>query len=147
MTRFVHHWAAALVLALALSYTPRCSAVVHDLDETSFEDWYSRSKLQGGRWPLLVKFYAPTCQHCQKLAPTWEELGNRVRTFDAPCDGMLVTTRLVSQDLDGVVVGRVDITEERAIKRRFPTRTHHRPPPAANATSVNATTVCTVCVT
>ena len=50
--------------------------------------------------PLFVKFYAPWCGHCKKLAPTWDAL--------AQADG-LGSTR----------IAKVDCTKESELKSRF----------------------------
>ena len=44
---------------------------------------------------MRVQFYAPWCGHCKKLHPLWEQLGE--------------------EDLNGVKVGRVDCTREKAL--------------------------------
>jgi len=31
---------------------------------------------------VLVKYYAPWCGHCKKLAPIWDELANEVADID-----------------------------------------------------------------
>ena len=50
-----------------------------------------------GDW--FIKFYAPWCGHCKRLAPTWEE----------------VATELKGQ----VNVAKVDVTENRALGKQF----------------------------
>ena len=49
--------------------------------------------------PIFVKFYAPWCRHCKKLAPTWNELAK--------------------VDLNGTRVGDVDCTTQSALRARY----------------------------
>merc|ERR1719334_541320 len=73
-------------------------AGVIELTEANFEhDTQASTGLTTGRW--FVKFYAPWCGHCKRLAPLWEELAN---------------------ELEGEVnVAKVDVTKNRALGRRF----------------------------
>ncbi|KAK3766440.1 hypothetical protein RRG08_056114 [Elysia crispata] len=48
---------------------------VKDLTEENFKSFLS-SRL------VFVKFFAPWCGHCQRLAPTWEELAGKVKDED-----------------------------------------------------------------
>ena len=49
--------------------------------------------------PIFVKFYAPWCRHCKKLAPTWNELAQ--------------------VDLNGTRVGDVDCTTQSVLRARY----------------------------
>ena len=89
------------MLARALLLT----ACVHGLDLTSNVVELTTSnfgKTSDGLW--LLKFYAPWCGHCKKLAPTYE----RVATHFAEAKGG-----------SGVHVAKIDATEHPGLAGRF----------------------------
>ena len=57
--------------------------------------------LLDGSQHALVEFYAPWCGHCKNLAPEYEILGE------------------LYKEGDGVIIGAVDATENRAIAEAF----------------------------
>eukprot|EP00760_Papus_ankaliazontas_P014838 PhM_4_TR16158/c0_g1_i1/m.77053 len=65
------------------------------LTDENFDDVVHRSGSH-----VFVKFFAPWCGHCKKLAPTWDTLNRAL----APAK---------------VGVASVDVTKEKAIERRF----------------------------
>ncbi|TDH71905.1 hypothetical protein CCR75_000981 [Bremia lactucae] len=74
----------------------RKSAVVH-LNTTSFEE-----QVLAGKNPWLIKFYAPWCGHCKRLAPTWTKL-----------------SRTLKEKNSNVFVAKVDCTVHRRVCSRF----------------------------
>lgn len=85
-------------LSLLVAGTALAGEVVV-LDADSFEHLtQAATGATTGDW--FVKFYAPWCGHCKKLAPTWEQLAD---------------------ELEGgtVNVAKVDVTAARALGKRF----------------------------
>ena len=64
------------------------SAEVTVLNNDNFDDHVKSNEY------VLVKFYAPWCGHCKRLAPTWEELATKYA------------------DDEGVSIAKVDCTAE-----------------------------------
>mmetsp|Transcript_19364 Transcript_19364/g.55748 ORF Transcript_19364/g.55748 Transcript_19364/m.55748 type:complete len:221 (-) Transcript_19364:728-1390(-) len=82
------------------------AAEVHVLTDATFEHQTQASTGQTtGKW--LVKFYAPWCGHCKKLAPVWDELADKVE---------------VESPGDGILLAKVDCTKEKAVCGRFKVR-------------------------
>lgn len=81
------------VLLLFLCTINVLNAEVVKLDSTNFKKTLKDSEY------LLVKFYAPWCGHCKKMAPAYEKLSN--------------------EGLPNVVVAEVDATVEKALASKY----------------------------
>ena len=80
------------------------SASVVELTTDTFEHQTQASTGQTtGKW--FIKFYAPWCGHCKKLAPTWDELA------EATADP--------ENNLEDFVIAKVDCTEHGGVCKRF----------------------------
>eukprot|EP00475_Leptophrys_vorax_P045138 TRINITY_DN9288_c0_g4_i1.p1 TRINITY_DN9288_c0_g4~~TRINITY_DN9288_c0_g4_i1.p1 ORF type:complete len:166 (-),score=6.95 TRINITY_DN9288_c0_g4_i1:241-738(-) len=87
--------AAATVIATSLlTSSAAAESDVIELTAANFSDYVGGSAAAGGA-SVLVKFFAPWCGHCKRLAPSWEELAG-----SAPRE---------------VVVAHVDCTEHKAL--------------------------------
>ena len=75
------------------SQSTRRSANLDDAELALFEEELAKDG------PLFVKFYAPWCGHCKKLAPTWDAL-----------------------EIEGVRVAKVDCTKETNLRTKYGVR-------------------------
>eukprot|EP00306_Pavlova_sp_CCMP459_P012658 CAMPEP_0185192376 /NCGR_PEP_ID=MMETSP1140-20130426/18238_1 /TAXON_ID=298111 /ORGANISM="Pavlova sp., Strain CCMP459" /LENGTH=328 /DNA_ID=CAMNT_0027759121 /DNA_START=39 /DNA_END=1023 /DNA_ORIENTATION=+ len=101
MTAFRRAVAVATVLAAHVRVVDAGSSF--DLTESNFDAITKLSAPDSNPW--FVKFYAPWCGHCKKLAPTWEELATKLEA-----------------DGSNVKVGKVDVTQSRGLGDRFKVR-------------------------
>lgn len=83
--------ASVLVLLIVSATIMAVNADVVSLTDATFTD---KLKEENSLW--LIKFYAPWCGYCKRLAPTWEELGKAL------------------EQEDGVEVATVDCTTSKA---------------------------------
>jgi len=96
---------AASALLLLLTGSADAAEVVV-LTDDSFEHQTQASTGQTtGKW--FVKFYAPWCGHCKRLEPVWDDLADRAAA-DHP--------------EDGIVIAKVDVTQNAALGERFDIR-------------------------
>lgn len=67
--------------------SPNPEGQVQHLKTSELEALLDPESAQG---PVFVKYYAPWCSHCKRLAPTWKELAhnlrNRVNVVEFNCD-------------------------------------------------------------
>jgi protein disulfide-isomerase A6 len=83
---------AAALLAL-VAFAARAEA-----DTLLNEETFEQQVVQSGK-NALIKFYAPWCGHCKRLAPVWDELGSAYAGSNSVVIGKVDCTADDSKDL------------------------------------------------
>jgi thiol-disulfide isomerase/thioredoxin len=78
-----------------------------DDDETQPEDTTTERKYGG----VLVKYYAPWCGHCKKMAPAFKQLARKYQHIEDVVIAKLDATNPENKSLSG---GRLKLNWERA---------------------------------
>ncbi|KYN22709.1 Thioredoxin domain-containing protein 5 [Trachymyrmex cornetzi] len=94
LTSFINDQLGSSMVEDVMPTPPEAVNGLLELTEDTFEKHVSSGH-------HFVKFYAPWCGHCQKLAPTWDELANSLRNDDV------------------VSISKIDCTQHRIICGQF----------------------------
>lgn len=82
--------------------TPNPEGQVQHLNTGALEALLDPSSAQG---PVFVKYYAPWCSHCKRLAPTWKDLAsnlrNKVNVVEFNCDASENKAKCRSEGIAG----------------------------------------------
>jgi len=94
------------VTLLSVSFLCLISTVFGEVVDLNASNFYSLTQIgteeASQKW--FIKFYAPWCGHCKKLAPIWDDLDRKI---------------LSDHGFKGIKIAKVDVTQNRELGKRF----------------------------